>query len=153
MFKFLTKKKSNFSAQCALCKQPLDKDSAYVLTTAEVISSRKFWDSIMTEPDTMSYTEAYFSKGDATAENIRGMIFKKYSGEDKVWVISDSQLHLFDIDESRAKEQASLWWESGGTFVPDRAKNSLTELGERSFDEIKTYAVTEAGRARVEALS
>jgi hypothetical protein len=151
MFSFLSKKKNQFKAQCSLSKQPLDKESSYLVTTAEIISSRKFWDNIMTEPDTMSYTEAYFKSGDSTAANIRNMIFKKYSQQEKAWVISDAQLHLFDVDQAQAKNLADQWWESQGAFVPEESLSSLSALGDSAFEEIKKYATTEAGRSHVVA--
>ncbi|MFT6865475.1 MAG: hypothetical protein ACJA08_000293 [Cyclobacteriaceae bacterium] len=149
MFKFLSKKKNQFKAQCSLSRQPLDRESSYLVTTAQIISSKKFWDNIMTEPDTMSYTEAYFKNGDSTAANIRGMIFNKYSAVDKAWVISDAQLHLFEIDQQQAKTLADQWWDSEGSFSPEESKTSLKELGDQQLAAIRTYAVTEAGRAFV----
>lgn len=149
MFKFLTKKKNQFKAQCPLSKQNLDKESSYLVSTAQIISSKKFWDNIMTEPDTMSYTEAYFKSQDATAKNIRSMIFKKYSQEERAWVISDSQIHLFDIDQELAKNFANQWWDSAGTVLPDFSKNSLEILGETKFEEFRSYAITQAGKSHV----
>lgn len=149
MFKFLTKKKNKFKAQCALSKQPVERESSYIVSTAQVISSKKFWDNIMTEPDTMSYTEAYFKNGDSTAMNIRGMIFKKYSQEDKAWLISDAQLHLFDVDHSEAKALAEQWWDAEGAFSSEEIKTSLTKLGDEKFEEFKSYAITKAGKSHV----
>lgn len=149
MFKFLTKKKNQFKAHCSLSKQPLEKESTYLVTTAQIISSTKFWDNVMTEPDTMSYTEAYFKTGDSTAANIRGMIFRKYSEVEKAWLISDSQIHLFDVDEQEAKELADQWWDSQGQQVPEISTTSLKHLGDEKFEEIKSYALTMAGKAQV----
>lgn len=148
MFSFLSKKKK-FQAQCELSKVPLQRESSYIVTTAQVISSKKFWDNIMTEPDTMSYTEAHFKSADPTAKNIRTMIFKKYSTNDKPWVISDSQLHLFEVNEMEAKAAAEKWWDSEGTLVPEDYKSSLKVLGEQAFNEIQAYAIMEAGKSRV----
>ncbi|MEQ8582097.1 MAG: hypothetical protein RIC30_12485 [Marinoscillum sp.] len=149
MFSLFSKKKK-FKASCDLSGSPLERESAYLVSTAQIISSRKFWDNIMTEPDTMTYTEAYFKSGDQTATNIRGMIFKKYADKDRAWVISDSHLHLFDIDESAAKTVANEWWDSEGKEVPQELENSLAGLDESSFEEIKSYAVKEAGRRLVQ---
>ncbi len=136
---------------CELSRQPLDRATTYLLSTAEVISSKKFWDNKMTEPDTMTYTVAHFKSGDQTATNIRKMIFDKYSKEDKPWVVSDSEMHLFDdVDHTIAKERADKWWDSKGTHVNGTA-NSLESLGEKAFEEIKSYAVMEAGRNQVPA--
>ncbi len=151
MFKFLTKKKNQFKAQCSLSRQPLDRESSYLVTTAQIISSKKFWDNIMTEPDTMSYTEAYFKTGDTTAANIRGMIFKKYSAVEKAWIISDSQIHLFEVDEQQAKDLAVQWWDSEGTLLPEVSKTSLALLGDKKLADIKNYAIEEAGRSRIVA--
>ncbi len=145
MFNLFSKKKK-FKANCDLSGDPLEKETAYMISTAQIISSHKFWDNIMTEPDTMSYTEAHFKNGDSTATNIRNMIFKKYAGTDKAWVISDAQLHLFELDESAAKSQADKWWDSEGKEVPVELNTSLEALDSKSFDDIKNYAVQEAGR-------
>lgn len=149
MFNLFSKKKK-FKASCALSGRPLEKESAYMVSTAQIISSRKFWDNIMTEPETMTYTEAHFKRGDSTAANIRNMIFKKYAMEDKAWLISDAQIHLFELDENKAKTQADQWWESGGKEVPEELNQSLSKLDEQSFEAIKKYAVQEAGRQYVQ---
>ncbi|HCX24504.1 MAG: hypothetical protein CMB80_15095 [Flammeovirgaceae bacterium] len=150
MFNLFNKTKKKFKASCDLSGSMLDRESAYLLSTAQVISSKKFWDSKMTEPDTMTYTEAHFKSGDQTATNIRNMIFKKYSAVDKAWVISDAHLHLFDIDESSAKELANQWWDSEGKETPGEMSNSLTHLGDNEFENFKNYAVNEAGRRMVQ---
>ena len=149
---FKKNKKKGFRASCDLSRQPLDKSSSYLITTAELISSRKFWDTKMTEPDTMTYTVAHFKSGDQTATNIRKMIFDKYSKEDKHWVVSDAEMHLFDdVDHTIAKERADQWWDQEGQFVPDDATNSLERLGKDTFEEIRSYAVMEAGKRHVPA--
>lgn len=150
MFNLFNKTKKKFKASCDLSGSMLDRESAYLLSTAQVISSKKFWDSKMTEPETMTYTEAHFKSGDQTATNIRNMIFKKYSAQDKVWVISDAHLHLFDIDESSAKELANQWWDSEGKETPNEVANSLSGLGDNEFENFKNYAVNEAGRRMVQ---
>jgi len=149
MFSFLKSKKKSFKANCQLSNIPLDKDSAYLITTADVIRSKKFWDNKMTEPDTMTYTNAHFKTGDKTATSIRGMIFKKYSAVDKPWIISDAHLHLFDIDETHAKKMALDWWDSQGENVPALANESLSMLKEEEFNALKEYAIMSAGKSRV----
>jgi len=149
MFNLFAKKKK-FKANCDLSGSSLEKESAYMVSTAQIISSQKFWDNIMTEPDTMSYTEAHFKNGDSTATNIRNMIFKKYAQQDKVWVISDAQIHLFDLDEATAKTVADQWWDSEGKEVPEDLKNSLSKMEAVEFEAIKQYAIYEAGRKLVQ---
>jgi hypothetical protein len=144
---FRKNKKKEFKAVCALTKQPIDKESSYLLTTAEIISSKKFWDNKMTEPETLSYTVAHFKSQDPTASKIRQMIYEKYSSE-KAWVVSDASLHLFDIDVSVARKRAQDWWESEGSVDPEEANDSLDRLGNQ-VETLKTYAIEEAGRAYV----
>lgn len=150
MFNLFSRKKK-FKANCELSKMPIDRESAYMLSTAQIISSRKFWDNIMTEPDTLSYTEAHFKNADKTATNIRNMIFKKYAKEDKAWIVSDSQVHLFDIDLSTSKALANTWWDSSGSLVPEHMVNSVSAMDDKTFDEIKAYAIHDAGRELVKA--
>jgi hypothetical protein len=148
MFNLFSKKKK-FKASCDLSGAPLEKESAYLVSTAQIIASKKFWDNIMTEPDTMTYTEAYFKTGDANATNIRGMIFNRYAGKDKHWIISDAHLHLFDIDEQTSKSIADQWWDSEGNEVPADFTQSLANMDQTTFGEFKSYAIEEAGRRMV----
>ncbi len=148
MFKLFSKKKK-FKASCDLSGSPLEKESTYLISTAQIISSKKFWDNKMTEPDTMTYTEAYFKKADQNAKNIRGMIFNKYAAKDKVWVISDAHLNLFEIDETESKRLADSWWESEGVDTPTELQTSISDLSEDSFASLKAYAIEEAGRKMV----
>lgn len=142
-------KKKKFKATCDLSKQPLDRESTYLVSTAQIIASKKFWDNKMTEPETMTYTEAHFKSGDKTATNIRGMIFKKYANEDKVWAVSDSQIHLFDVDLSEAKDLANRWWDSQGKEVPDHLASSVADLDEATYNALKEYAIQDAGKLLV----
>jgi hypothetical protein len=144
------KKKKPFKAQCAISKEPVEKGYGYMLTTAEVISSKKFWDNIMIEPETMAYTISHFKQKDEMATRMRGMIFDKHSSVEKPWIISDSIIHLFDIDKTSARANAQTWWDSEGQFIPSDHQVATEELGQAGFADVKTYAIMEAGRARVE---
>ena len=151
MLGLFKKKKKKFTAQCELSKMPVEKESAYLVTTAQIISSRKFWDNVMTEPDTMTYTTAFFKNGDEVAANMRQMIFNKYGNQDKAWIVADSQMHLFDVDQSKAKSLADEWFDKEGNFVSEEFQNSLATLGDEAIAELKAYATKEAGRRIVEA--
>ena len=140
------KKKKEFKAFCAVSKEPLEKGYGYLLTTPQVIASKKYWDNIMTEPETMSYTINHFTKQDNTATQIRSMIFEKYSGVDKPWMVSDTCINWFDVNREDAKSHAQKWWESEGAFSPD--KNG--SMSDDQFNQIKQYAIMEAGREMVE---
>jgi hypothetical protein len=144
------KKKKKFKAQCAISKEPVESGYGYLLSTAEVISSKKFWDNVMIEPETMAYTISHFKEKDEMATRMRGMIFEKHSSVEKPWIISDSIIHLFDVDKTSARANAQSWWESEGQFSPENLQSATEELGQEGFDNAKTYAVMEAGKARVE---
>ncbi|MEM8569018.1 MAG: hypothetical protein AAGF85_21340, partial [Bacteroidota bacterium] len=86
------KKKKQFKASCDISKEPVEKGYGYLLTTSQVVSSKKFWDNIMTEPETMSYTVSHFKGNDEMATKMRFMIFEKYSTVEKAWIVSDSYI-------------------------------------------------------------
>ena len=143
------KKKKKFKAHCDISKEPVEEGYGYLLTTVQVVSSKKYWDSIMTEPDTMSYTISHFTKNDKMATQIRNMIFEKYSSVEKPWMVSDSYIHLFDIDRSKAKEDAKKWWEAEGDFTPENSGAAEEVMEKEEFHAVKKYAVMEAGKERV----
>jgi len=142
------KKKKPFKASCAISKEPVEKGYGYLLSTADVISSKKFWDNIMIEPETMAYTISHFKENDSMATKMRGMIFEKHSSVEKPWIISDSIIHLFDVDKSKARQEAQQWWDAKGQYAPEDFKPVAETLGEDGFADVKTYAVMEAGRQR-----
>lgn len=143
------KKKPSLKAQCPITKESIDAGFGYMLTTAEVISSKKYWDMIMTEPETMSYTVSHF-KNQSDGTHMRSMIFEKYSTMQKPWMVSDSCINLFeDIDRKEARDRAKKWWESQGNFTPEKSGAAHETLDEGTFKNWKNYAVLEAGRSRV----
>jgi hypothetical protein len=154
-FAKLFSKKVAIKAQCPITKDFIEEGYGYMLTTSEAISSKVFWDKIMTEPETLSYTKAHFNN-DTTGTHMRGLIFEKYSGIEKPWMISDECITFFeDIDRQQARSRARNWWESAGTFVPENAGSALDVLDATTFQQLKEYAVLEAGRnqlARAENL-
>ena len=72
------KKKKEFKASCQITKEPLEKGYGYLLTTAQIVTSQKYWDMVMTEPETMSYTISHF-KNQPGGTQMRNMIFEKYA--------------------------------------------------------------------------
>ncbi|MDH5400418.1 MAG: hypothetical protein OEX02_19850 [Cyclobacteriaceae bacterium] len=147
--KIFGKKKKEFKAFCNVSREPVEKGYGFLLTTAQVVASRAYWDKVMTEPDTMSYTINHFKNNDAMATQIRNMIFEKYSGIEKPWIISDSCIHWFDVDKNKARQHAESWWASEGDYTPENAGTAGNTLKNDEFDEIRHYAVMEAGRERV----
>lgn len=148
--KLLGKKKPSLKAKCPITKEQIEDGFGYLLTTAQVIASKKYWDMVMTEPETLSYSVSHF-KNQESGTQMRSLIFQKYSSIDKPWMISDSCINLFDnIDKKSAKDYAKKWWETAGNFVPDNAGAAADALDANQFDSLKNYAVLEAGRSRIE---
>ncbi|GIL23049.1 MAG: hypothetical protein BroJett042_15620 [Bacteroidota bacterium] len=142
------KKKKEFKATCQITKEPIERGFGYLLTTAQVVTSKKYWDMIMTEPETLSYTVSHF-KNQATGTQMRSMIFEKYATIAKAWIVSDSIINYFDVDKTTARELAKKWWESEGNFTPENIGPASQTLEAREYTDLKDYAILEAGRSRV----
>jgi len=142
------KKKKTFKASCLITKEPLENGYGYLLTTSQVVTSRKYWDMIMTEPETMSYTVSHF-RNDSMGTQMRSMIFEKYATIDKPWIVSDSIINYFDVDKTKAREDARKWWENEGNFEPSETGPAADTLDSGTFEKVKNYAILEAGRNRV----
>lgn len=148
--KILGKKKPELTARCPITKEQIESGFGYLLTTAQVIASKKYWDMIMTEPETMSYSVSHF-KNQESGTLMRSLIFEKYSSIEKPWMISDSCINLFDnIDRKSARENAKKWWETAGGFRPDHTGSAVQALEPSAYQTLKNYAVLEAGRTRIE---
>lgn len=148
--KLLGKKKPEVKARCPITKEQIDSGFGYLLTTAQVIASKKYWDMIMTEPETLSYSVSHF-KNQESGTRMRSLIFEKYSSVEKPWMISDSCINLFDnIDKQSARDNAKRWWEAAGNYIPENAGPALQALEPATYQNCKDYAVLEAGRTRVE---
>ena len=142
------KKKKELKASCNITKEPIERGFGYMVTTSQIVTSKKYWDMIMTEPETLSYTVNHF-KNQASGTQMRSMIFEKYATVAKPWMISDSIINFFEVDKAKAKENAKKWWESEGTFSPTESGSAIETLDAESFNALKEYAVLEAGRSRV----
>jgi len=147
--KLIGKKKPALKARCTITKEPIESGYGYLLTTSQVVSSPKYWDMIMTEPETMSYTVSHF-RNQPSGTQMRHMIFEKYSGIEKPWMISDSCINLFEsVDRSQARENAKRWWENAGNYTPENSGPAAIALDAQHFQQCKDYAVLEAGRNRI----
>lgn len=146
------KKKKEFKASCQITKEPIEKGFGYLLTTAQVVTSKRYWDMIMTEPETMSYTISHFNN-QPSGTQMRNMIFEKYAGIAKPWIISDSIISYFEIDKASAKDNAKKWWESDGSFIPTQTGPAAENLDSTLFQSVKDYAILEAGRSKVKLAS
>lgn len=148
--KLLGKKKPEVKARCPITKEQIESGFGYLLTTSQVVASKKYWDMIMTEPETLSYSVSHF-KNQESGTKMRSLIFEKYSSVEKPWMISDSCINLFEhIDRKTAREAAKKWWETAGNFTPDNAGPAVNTLDPNAYNTWKDYAVLEAGRSRIE---
>ncbi len=146
------KKKKEFKASCQITKEPIEKGFGYLLTTSQVVTSKRYWDMIMTEPETMSYTISHFNN-QPSGTQMRNMIFEKYASISKPWIISDSIISYFEIDKASAKDNAKKWWESEGNFIPTQTGPASENLESTLFQTVKDYAILEAGRSKVKLAS
>lgn len=147
--KLLGKKKPELKAKCPITREPIESGFGYLLTTSQIVASKKYWDMIMTEPETMSYTVSHF-KNISSGTHMRNMIFEKYSTIDKPWMISDSCINLFEnVDKKAARENARKWWANDGNFVPESSGPAVQTVDRDTFQHWKDYAVMEAGRNRI----
>ena len=141
------KKKKEFKASCKITKEPIEKGYGYLLTTSQIVASKKYWDMVMTEPETLSYTVSHF-QNQSSGTQMRSMIFDKYATISKPWIVSDSIITYFDIDKTQARENAKKWWETEGNFAPQNTGAASENLDAGTFKSVKDYAILEAGRAR-----
>jgi hypothetical protein len=142
------KKKKAFKASCNITKEPLEKGYGYLLTTSQIIISKKYWDMVMTEPETMSYTLSHFNNQNSGTQ-MRAMIFEKYATVSKPWIVSDSVINYFDVDKNEARANAQKWWETDGKFTPDNAGPADQILNKTTFSNSKEYAILKAGIQKV----
>ena len=142
------KKKKEFRASCQITKEPIEKGYGYLLTTAQIVTSKRYWDMIMTEPETMSYTLSHF-KNQSSGTQMRPMIFEKYATVAKPWIVSDSIINYFEVDKTEARENAKKWWETEGTYSPTNIGPASQILEEPLYIRSKEYAILEAGRDKV----
>jgi len=149
--KILGKKKNQLKARCPITKEAIETGYGFLLTTSQIIASKKYWDMVMTEPETLSYTLSHFKKHDESATQMRSLIFEKYSEVKKPWIISDTCINLFeDVDRSEAREEAVKWWESKGAYCPQNSGSAQDILDEKTFDSWKKYAIYNAGESRLQ---
>ena len=144
------KKKKEFRANCPITKEPIEKGFGYLLTTAQVVASKKYWDMVMTEPETLSYTVSHFNN-QSSGTQMRSMIFDKYASIEKPWMVSDSVISYFDVDKGLAKENARKWWAQEGNFAPNNTGAAGAMLDPETYRHWKEYAILEAGRDRMGA--
>lgn len=146
----LFSKKKKKTVPCALTGTPLQDGEGRLVTTSEVVVSKKFWESIMTDPDAMAYTINHFTKQDKQATMMRNAIFEKYADREEPWVVSEDCLQTYDIQTSLNGTDIKRWWETDGTFKPEGSGKAKNVLPTEEFEAIRQYAVMSAGESRVQ---
>lgn len=149
LFNLFSKKQKAFRAFCAITKEPMEPGFGYLLTTDQVIASRRYWDMVMTEPETLSYTVQHF-KNEPMGTQMRTLIFEKHAGKEAPWIISDSVIGFFNVDKTEARARAEAWWKSEGGFLPAGGESKLFQQS-AEYNALRQYAIFEAGRSRVQA--
>ena len=144
------KSKKKRTAKCALTGTILTEGEGRVITTSEVIVSKKFWESIMTEPEAMAYTINYFKNKDVNATMMRNAIFSKYADKAEPWIVSEDCLRTYGIETALNGSEVANWWNSQGAYKPINSGKAIDVLSAEEFDNAKKYAITEAGRSRVD---
>ena len=139
------KKKKKPGTQCSICKSRMEYEEGNILTSSQIVTSNSFWDKLMVEPDTLSYTKAHFESSDATATRMRHMIFNKYSEKDQAWIVCDSCVEMFDVEKEEVREHARKWWETDKAFRPPACGKASEQMKDHEYQAIKTYAVMQAG--------
>ena len=147
----LFKKKKQKSAQCALTGTILHTGEGSLVTTSEVVVSKKFWESIMTEPESMAYTINHFTKKDKQATMMRNAIFEKYAEREEPWVVSEDCIQTYGIVTSLNGSDIKKWWETEGGYKPEGSGKAKQVLSPEMYEEVRQYAVMSAGKSRVPA--
>lgn len=143
------KKKKKPARACDLEGSLLEFGEGYLLTSADIIKSKRFWDNKMVEPETVAYSKAHFEKKDEMGTKIRTMIFQKYSSQDRPWLIGDGQVNLFEVDKAKAREYAQEWWNSEFKYMPPNAGPADSILNDSEYQEWREYAIMKAGEEQL----
>ena len=143
------KKKKKKVSKCDLTGTMVEYGEGRLLTTDQVVSSRKFWESIMTDQDAMAYTINHFKNKDESATQMRSIIFEKYAEREDPWIVSEDCLRTYGIEAENSKEYADQWWQSEGSFKPPTSGNAKKTLSPDVYEEIRHYAIWKAGESRV----
>ena len=146
------KKKKKPARSCDLEGSLLEFGEGYLLTSSQIIKSKRFWDNKMVEPETLAYSKAHFERNDEMGTKMRSMIFQKYSSKEQPWLVGDGQVNQFEIDKNKAREYAQQWWESEFKFMPPNAGSADKNLSEEEYHEWREYAIMKAGEAQLKKI-
>ncbi|MCE7992445.1 MAG: hypothetical protein HEP71_10705 [Roseivirga sp.] len=143
------KKKKKPAKSCDLEGSLLEFGEGYLLTSAQIIKSKRFWDNKMIEPETLAYSKAHFQRNDDMGTKMRTMIFQKYSSKEQPWLVGDGQVSQFEVDKDEARNYARQWWDSNFQFTPPNGGSAEKTMDASEFEEWKEYAVMKAGEEQL----
>lgn len=146
------KKKKKPARSCDLEGSLLEFGEGYLLTSSQIIKSKRFWDNKMVEPETLAYSKAHFERNDEMGTKMRTMIFQKYSSKEQPWLVGDGQVNQFEIDKNKAREYAQQWWESEFKFMPPEVGSADKNLSEAEYQEWREYAIMKAGESQLKKI-
>ncbi len=143
------KKKKKPAKSCDLEGSLLEFGEGYLLTSAQIIKSKRFWDNKMIEPETLAYSKAHFQRNDDMGTKMRTMIFQKYSSKEQPWLVGDGQVSQFEVDKEEARNFARQWWDSNFQFTPPNGGSAEQTMDASEFEEWKEYAIMKAGEEQL----
>lgn len=152
LFGFGKKKKKKPAKSCDLEGSLLEFGEGYLLTSEQIIKSKRFWDNKMIEPETLAYSKAHFQRNDEMGTKMRTMIFQKYSSKEQPWLVGDGQVNQFEVDKEEARSFARQWWDSDFQFTPPNGGSAQQTMEASEFEEWKEYAVMKAGEEQLRKL-
>ena len=146
------KKKKKPAKSCDLEGSLLEFGEGYLLTSAQIIKSKRFWDNKMIEPETLAYSKAHFQRNDDMGTKMRTMIFQKYSSKEQAWLVGDGQVNQFEVDKDEARSFAKQWWDSDFKFEHPNGGSAQQTMESAEFEEWKEYAIMKAGEEQLKKL-
>lgn len=142
---FKKEKPKKKATQCSVCKSHMERNEGFALTTAQVITSKTYWDHKMVEPETMSYTTSHFKNKDENATKMRGIIFEKTAEKDQTWMTCETCIKHFDVDHKATQELAGEWWNAANGHKIANTGKAIDFLPNEAYESIREYATNQAG--------
>jgi len=104
---------------CHSCGRKVSSPDGYLLTTAEVVGSHRFWQRFYRQRyDELGTRLIYTYRDFSRDESIRELYVDPIAAREKPWLVCGECVRMFSISRNRAQGHAKLWWESDQTFLP-----------------------------------
>jgi len=119
---------------CDICSSAVMKGKGYLLTTADVVGSPRYWKKYFDRHQAQFKAmgiEAYEAfLGNAV---LRFSCAKMVAGQQLPWLVCCNCIDMFSINREQASEHAEMWWKTGFTFTPPQsgpAPMSAVDMGD-----------------------